>query len=150
MQYDDAQDIRIVEEGYWRVRLQSGEINRNRQLFRIDDAEYGLARDIVFGILSKVPNPELLRDVKKIRQTRYSWQRFNVDDLRIVYEVKRERDRFSFRRTPVLIWHMLLRKNLRDGDPNWIYDLVQQRQCEVYPEKPRDRKGRLRKDTSYV
>lgn len=145
--FDDAQDIRIVDGGYWRVRMDTGELARNRQRFHIDPAEYALAEQIVFEILAKVVNHDLLPDVERVRSTQCAWRRYSVDTLRIVYETKYQKVPYvKDEREPVLIWHMLLRKNYRERNPDWIYDLVAQRQREVYRVKPRDRKGRLVKD----
>lgn len=147
--FDDAQDIRIVDGGYWRVRMDMGELARNRQRFHIDPTEYALAEKIVFEILAKVPNHDLLPDSEPVQATQCYWRRYSVDSLRIVYETKLQKVPYSkndLDRERVLVWHMLLRKNLCDRNPDWIYDFVAQRQREVYPEKPRDRKGRLVKD----
>ncbi len=150
--FDDAQTIRLVEEGHWRVRMHMGELARNRDQFRIDDTEYALCESIVFEILAKVPNHDLLPDVKRIRSTHLAWRRYalTTEAIRIVYEPKLELSRWTKQRVPVLIWHMVLRKDFRDPDPDWIYELVAERQQLLYPEKPRDRKGRLVKDKGYV
>lgn len=142
MRFNPAIDV--VDGGLWRVRIQAGEITRNREMFSITDGEYALAQELVYGLLANVSNADQLPDVKRIRQTGGAWRRFRLDDLRIVYEPKHEREQFTHRRVPVIIWHMLLRKTWSDPDPDWIYDYVQERQQFLYPVKERDRKARLK------
>lgn len=152
--FDDAQTIRLVEDGYWRVRMDTGELARNRIQFLIDDAEYAFCEEIVTEILAKVPNHDLLPDVSRVRSTHLVWRRYAINHegrlLRIIFEPKMELNRWTKRRSPVLIWQMVLRKNLRDRDPDWIYGLVGERQQYLYPEKHRDRKGRLVKEKGHV
>lgn len=135
--------VPVYSDNYWRVRVKDGELERNRETFSITDDEYTLASGLVTGLLIHVVNHDALEDVKRIRQTSSAWRRLRVNDLRIIFEPKHEKNRFTGKKEPVLIWHALLRKNMQDEDPDWIYDYAQYRQYAEYPVKIRDRKFRL-------